>query len=1162
MVIPGIGPSTGARAARPLGLLLILAVLALLLGACGRTVTEEYVAATTTSATGTTTVNPGGGGRGGAGGTTGEGGSAQGGHGGQGTGGQGGAGAGLPDGGAVLVGIEVSPPLITAAVGTQAVLAATAMYSDGSSADVTPIAAWDTSAPAVATVSGGLVSAVGPGVATITAAFQGLAASSQVTVPAAPVVSIAITPGSATTGLGGAVQFTAVATLADQTHQDVTATAAWTSTDPAIASVSAGGLAIGLTAGAVTIRAEAGGVLGEATLAVNAAALVSIAVTPTDPSVAPGASLAFTAMGTYADASVADLTATATWSSSDPAVVDVAKGGKAAAVAPGVAVVTATVGNLAGSSTVTVKPSPLVAIAVTPASSTIGVGGTVALVATGTYADSTTADLTADAAWASSAPLVASASNAPGAHGVVTALSAGPATITATLAGVAGKASITVTAAPLVKVVVTPQTASAPKGTTIAFKATGTYADNTSADVTVSATWSASDPTVATLSNAAGSNGVASAVAVGTTAVTATIAGLAGSASLTVTSGALKSIAVTPASPSLTIGLKQAMTATGTYDDGSLVDLTKQAVWTTADPGVATVSNAAGAQGLLAAVGAGQTTVKATFSGVSGAATVTVASPTLVQISVSPIAPSVAVGVNVPFAAMAIFSNNTSQNVTQQATWSSSTLAVAKLGQQPGVVQTLSAGTTTIAAKWQNKTGSQPLTVTEAILVSLSVTPIDPSLAVGTTQPFQAMAIYNDGTSQNVTLGATWTSSAPAVAGVANQGQQKGRVTTLAEGKATITATWKGVSGTSDVTVTGAVLVGVSVSPAVVTVTVGTYQPFSAQAIYSDNTSKDVTGQATWTSSDDAVAGVSSQGNTKGLAKAVAAGTASIQAAYGGLTGSATMKVTAAAVVSIQLSPVDPTVALGVPQKLFATAILADNTSQDVTAQATWTSSDGSVAAVSDAIGSKGLAQTLAVGKATIAASFGGVTGTTTLTVAAVKLLEIQVTPFAPTLPVGFATPFQATGLYSDSSVQDLTGLVTWISSAPALAAVSSAPGSKGLVTPLAPGAVTISASYLGVTGKDSVTVSSAKLASLAVSPAKASIAVGASLQLVATGTFSDQTTLDLTTYVTWLTDAPAVVAVSNAKGSQGLAKALSKGSANVTATKNGVSGLAALTAP
>ena len=66
------------------------------------------------------------------------------------------------------------------------------------------------------------------------------------------------------------------------------------------------------------------------------------------------------------------------------------------------------------------------------------------------------------------------------------------------------------------------------------FTATGTYSDSSTVDLTSSVVWSSSDATVATISNAAGSNGKATALAGGTTLITARSGGVSGSSTLSV----------------------------------------------------------------------------------------------------------------------------------------------------------------------------------------------------------------------------------------------------------------------------------------------------------------------------------------------------------------------------------------------------------------------------------------------------------------------------------------------------------------------------------------------------------------------------------------------------------------------------------------------------
>jgi uncharacterized protein YjdB len=110
------------------------------------------------------------------------------------------------------------------------------------------------------------------------------------------------------------------------------------------------------------------------------------------------------------------------------------------------------------------------------------------------------------------------------------------------------------------------------------------------------------------------------------------------------------------------------------------------------------------------------------------------------------------------------------------------------------------------------------------------------------------------------------------------------------------------------------------------------------------------------------------------------------------------------------------------------------------------------------------------------------------------------------------------------------------------------------LLSTVAAGAVTISATFGGVTGTTGHTVSAATLVSLSVTPGSASVAQGGTRQLTATGTYSDGSTQNLTSTVTWSSSALGVASVSNASGSEGLVSGLSPGSASITVAVGAVS--------
>src|SRR5207249_3858467 len=155
------------------------------------------------------------------------------------------------------------------------------------------------------------------------------------------------------------------------------------------------------------------------------------------------------------------------------------------------------------------------------------------------------------------------------------------------------------------------------------------------------------------------SSGLAHTVGQGTSSISASYSGFSGSTTLTVTAAVLRSIAVTPKTPSIAKGDTQAFTVTGTYSDGHTATLTTGVSWTSDNTSVATVS-----AGAVHGTGQGQANVSATLSGVSGQAVVHVGPAVVSSVTVTATPTSVPAGDQVQMSATANFSDGTTQNVT------------------------------------------------------------------------------------------------------------------------------------------------------------------------------------------------------------------------------------------------------------------------------------------------------------------------------------------------------------------------------------------------------------------------------------------------------------------------------------------------------------------
>ena len=620
-------------------------------------------------------------------------------------------------------------------------------------------------------------------------------------------VSIAIGPPDTNVTAGSNLQFTATAVYSDGSRKDVTGTATWTSSNPSVASFpgSPSGWALIPGAGSTEITASLAGTQGTTSLTVTASSLLSIGILGTNSVLPKGARQQLTAIAFYSNGSRQDVTPLVTWSSSSPSVAAVSTTGQIAALSAGSTIVTANLQQAKGSVVATVTPATLTAIEVTPTTSTLAKGTQESLVATGLYSDGTTLDLTNTVSWASSAGAIASVVDNPGAGAVATALSPGSVRITASLAGVAGSAGLTVTNASLVSIEVTPGNASVANGSTVQFTATGVYTDHSTQDLTRMAVWGTSDPSVAAVSNASGYEGLGTALTPGGVTVTAKWGGVSGSTSLTVTAATLVSIGVTPANPSVANGTTKQFNATGVYTDGSSQDLTTAVTWQSANGAVASISNAASSAGLATSASVGSTAVSATLGSVSGSTMLTVTAATLVSIGVTPANPSVANGTTKQFKATGVYTDGTSQDLTTSVTWHSTTVAVASISNAAGsngLATPASAGTTVISAVLGTISGSTTLTVTGVTLVSLSVTPSNPTVANGRTQQFTATGTYSDGSSANLTALVTWSVADPSIAAISNAAGSNGLATASGIGSTRVTASSTGgVSGSVTLTV-------------------------------------------------------------------------------------------------------------------------------------------------------------------------------------------------------------------------------------------------------------------------------------------------------------------------------------------------------------------------
>ena len=419
-----------------------------------------------------------------------------------------------------------------------------------------------------------------------------------------------------------------------------------------------------------------------------------------------------------------------------------------------------------------------------------------------------------------------------------------------------------------------------PAGASVQYAAAAVYDNDEVKDITAVAAWSSSDDTVVTIGKGSAA-GKAIAVAPGTATITVSYKDFNTTTVLNVTSATLQSINVTPASASTVVGLSVKYEATGLYSDNSSFDLTDQVDWGSSDNAVANMNS-----NIAEAKSAGDTTITASLNGVtSNPAKLAVAKATLTKVMITSGDVSVPAGTVGSFKAMGEFNNGWVLDITEYAAWSSSDESVVTIDKL-GNAQALKTGASEVMAKFGEQSDAITVTVTDATLQSIAVTPASASTVVDLSVEYKATGHYSDNSTADLTKQVAWKSSNTAVA------KMDGNVAyAIGAGDTTVTASLNGVTSNSAIlAVAKATLTKVTITSGDVSVPAGTLESFKATGEFDNNKSVDITQFVAWSSSDPSVVAIDRLGN----AQALEAGDAKITAKYGGQSDTVNMHVSSA----------------------------------------------------------------------------------------------------------------------------------------------------------------------------------------------------------------------------------------------------------------------------
>jgi hypothetical protein len=455
----------------------------------------------------------------------------------------------------------------------------------------------------------------------------------------------------------------------------------------------------------------------------------------------------------------------------------------------------------------------------------------------------------------------------------------------------------------------------------------------------------------------------------------------------------LKSIAVTPANPSIQAGSTQQFTATGTYSDGSTQNITTQVNWSSSNTGVATINSS----GLASAIAGGSSTIAAAESSISGSTTLTV-QPVALVITTTSLPNGIQ---NQPYSATLAATGGTAPY-----TWSlaNNTVLPAGLnlssgGQITGTPTVVGTGTFTVQVQ---DAGSPKQTATQQLSITITAAPAYYTIWSPTTVP----GTVDQGDANAIELGVKFTASVNGnVTGVRfykssnNTGTHIGNLWTTGGtllGSATFTnetaSGWQQVNFSTPVGITANTVYVASYHT-----NVGHYSDDQNYFATSGVSNPPLTALANGVNGGD---GVYTYGSTSAFPTS----------SY--LSSNYWVDVVfapSATLSSIAVTPANPSIAAGSTQPFTATGTYSDGSTQNITNQVTWSSSNTAVATIS----SSGLASGIAGGTSTITAAQSSVSGSTILTVQPASLVitttslpnGLQNQPYSATLTSTGGTP-------------------------------------------------------------------------------------------------------------------------------------------------------------
>lgn len=422
------------------------------------------------------------------------------------------------------------------------------------------------------------------------------------------------------------------------------------------------------------------------------------------------------------------------------------------------------------------------------------------------------------------------------------------------------------------------------------------------------------------------------------------------------------------------------------------------------------------------------------------------------------------------------------------------------------------------------------------------------SIAKNQNLNYVATAIYSDGTQRDVTALTNWNTSQSNVAVI----NHLGLANTLTSGSTLVQGQFQGFTALRLLNVTDATLQNITISPSAINIEVNGQANLNVIGQFSDGSTKDLTNEALWSSSNTNIFSV-----TDRLVNGLNAGSGQLAVSFQGLSSSINVTVNNATLTRLEINPVYSNVSIGTSINYQATGLYSNGTRRDLSSIIQFISSNPAAASFQIQNQTGAIFKAHSMGRIQISANYLGQTASATLAITDKEVTHLTIESVNNTLISGFQSQLKAFGHYNDGSRIELTSNVIWNSSDEEILTVSNQIGAQGELLGIKAGQVQVTAQTSNLTAQTNIQVSEAILLNIAITPAQLLISKETHFKVKAHGVFSDGTTLDLTKDVLWTSSSPSQLEMNSYGNQAGYVTNLSNGSGypavNISASYLGI---------